>query len=57
MDAQDRASQAVLQCFLEAVGERVTPTTVSKATLAELCHALEDLVVSGDLAGTVIAGF
>ncbi len=47
----------VLRSFLEAVGDRVVPTTVSKPALIELCHALEDLVVEDDLPGTVIAGF
>jgi DICT domain-containing protein/CheY-like chemotaxis protein len=50
-------AQPVLRSFLEAVDDRVLPTTVSKSTLTELCHALEDLVVADDLAGTVIAGF
>ena len=57
MDEQGSGSQPVLRSFIEAVGERVVPTTVSKPTLTELCHALEDLVVTEDLAGTVIAGF
>jgi DICT domain-containing protein len=57
LDEQDRGSQPVLRSFLEAVGDRVTPATVSKPTLTELCHALEDLIVAEDLAGTVIAGF
>lgn len=57
MDEQGNGSQPVLRSFIEAVGERVAPTTVSKPTLTELCHALEDLVVTEDLAGTVIAGF
>jgi DICT domain-containing protein len=50
-------AQPVLRSFLEAVDDRVLPTTVSKPTLTELCHALEDLLVADDLAGTVIAGF
>ncbi len=57
MDEQGREAQPVLRSFLEAVGDRVTPTAVSKPTLTELCHALEDLVITEDLAGTVIAGF
>ena len=57
MDEQGSGTQPVLRSFLEAVGNRVTPSTVSKPTLTELCHALEDLVVTEDLAGTVIAGF
>jgi len=57
LDEQGSGSQPVLRSFIEAVGERVVPTTVSKPTLTELCHALEDLVVTEDLAGTVIAGF
>lgn len=57
MDEQGSGTQPVLRSFIEAVGERVAPTTVSKPTLTELCHALEDLVVTEDLAGTVIAGF
>ncbi|MFO7961710.1 MAG: DICT sensory domain-containing protein [Nitriliruptoraceae bacterium] len=50
-------ARPVLRSFLEAVGDRAVPTTVSKPALIELSHALEDLVVDGDLAGTVIAGF
>ena len=62
MDEHDRGAalgngQPVLRSFLEAVDDRVLPTTVSKPALIELCHALEDLVVTDDLAGTVIAGF
>ncbi len=57
MDEQGSGTQPVLRSFIEAVGDRVTPTTVSKPTLTELRHALEDLVVTEDLAGTVIAGF
>jgi len=57
LDEQGSATQPVLRSFLEAVGGRVAPTTVSKPTLTQLCHALEDLVVTEDLAGTVIAGF
>ena len=59
--ARDRADgagrPAVLRSFLEAVDDRVRPTAVSKPALIELCHALEDLVLEEDLAGTVIAGF
>lgn len=50
-------ARPMLRSFLEAVGDRVVPTTVSKPALIELSHALEDLVIDGDLAGTVIAGF
>lgn len=62
MEEHDRATepddaQPVLRSFLEAVDDRVLPTTVSKPALIELSHALEDLVVTDDLAGTVIAGF
>jgi DICT domain-containing protein/CheY-like chemotaxis protein len=57
LDEQGSGTQPVLRSFLEVVGNRVVPTTVSKPTLTELCHALEDLVVTEDLAGTVIAGF
>ena len=63
MDEQGGQSAAtddarpVLRSFLEAVGDRVAPTTMSKPALIELSHTLEDLVVDDDLAGTVIAGF
>ena len=57
MDEQGSGTQPVLRSFLEAVGDRVVPTTVSKPTLTELCHALEELVVTEDLGGTLIAGF
>ncbi len=62
MDEQDRGAatadaQPVLRSFLEAVDDRVLPTTVSKPALIHLCHALEDLILADDLAGTVITGF
>jgi len=51
------APRPLLLRFLEVVEDRVTPTTLSKRTLTELCHLLEDRILAEDLAGTVIAGF
>ncbi len=52
-----RSARPVLVRFLEAVDDRVAPTTLSKPTLTELCHTLEDQVLAEDLAGTVVTGF
>lgn len=47
----------MLRSILEAVADRVVPATLSKATLTELCHTLEDQLLHEDLEGTVVAGF
>jgi len=49
--------QPVLRSVLEAAADRVVPTTLTKATLTELCHTLEDQLLHEELAGVVIAGF
>ncbi len=47
----------LFRSFLEVAGDRVVPTTLSKATLTDLSHALEELVLSDDAPGTVLTGF
>jgi DICT domain-containing protein/CheY-like chemotaxis protein len=47
----------ILQDLLDAVGDRAVPTTVPKATLIELCHTLEELVLDEGLHGAIAAGF
>lgn len=47
----------VFRSFLEAAGDRVTPSTLSKATLTDLSHTLEDLVLLDNVPGTVLTGF
>ncbi|MFP4311732.1 MAG: DICT sensory domain-containing protein [Nitriliruptoraceae bacterium] len=54
---QGAPGQPVLRSVLEAASERAVPTTLSKATLTELCHTLEDQVLHEDLAGVIVAGF
>lgn len=54
---QSGADQPVLRRVLEAASERAVPTTLTKATLTELCHTLEDQVLHEDLAGVVVSGF
>ncbi len=56
-ERQAGADQPVLRRMLEAAAERAEPTTLTKATLTELCHTLEDQVRHEDLAGVIIAGF
>lgn len=56
-NAHAGADQPVLRSVLEAAAERVVPTTLTKRTLTELCHALEDQLLHEDLAGVIIAGF
>lgn len=51
------ADQPVLRRVLEAASERAVPTTLTKATLTELCHTLEDQVLHEDLAGAIVSGF
>ena len=52
-----RSPRPLLLRFLEVVDDRVAPTTLSKRTLTDLCHTLEDQVLAEDLEATVIAGF
>ena len=47
----------VFRSFLEVAGDRITPSTLSKATLTDLSHTLEDLVLVDDAPGTVLTGF
>jgi signal transduction histidine kinase len=42
--------------FRELAGDRVRPTSLSEATLTDLRHALEDLVLEAP-AGTLVSGF
>ncbi len=46
----------VFRSFLAVAGARLTPTTLSKATLAELTQTLEDLIRVGDTRGAVLTG-
>ena len=46
----------VFRSFLAVAGSRLTPTTLSKATLTELTQTLEDLIRSGGTRGTVLTG-
>lgn len=47
----------VFRSFLEVAGQRISPSTLSKATLTDLSHTLEDLVLVDDAPGTVLTGF
>lgn len=47
----------LLPRLLEVVEDRVAPTTLSKRTLTDLCHTLEDQVLVEDLDATVVSGF
>lgn len=51
------ATPTVFRSFLEVAGNRITPSTLSKATLTDLSHTLEDLVLIDDVPGTVLTGF
>lgn len=51
------ATPTVFRSFLEVSGERIAPSTLSKATLTDLSHTLEDLVLVDDAPGTVLTGF
>ena len=55
--AADVATPTVFRSFLEVAGGRITPSTLSKATLTDLSHTLEDLVLIDDAPGTVLTGF
>ena len=46
----------VFRSFLAVAGARLTPTTLSKATLTELTQTLEDLIRAGGTRGVVLTG-
>ncbi len=43
--------------FRDVAGDRVQPVLLSKATLTELSHTLENIVLELELPGTVLTGF
>ncbi|MFW5933382.1 MAG: DICT sensory domain-containing protein [Actinomycetota bacterium] len=51
---QDTSTPGMFRSFLEISGDRVVPTTLSKATLDDLNHALEDLVRHEGGPGTLL---
>jgi signal transduction histidine kinase/CheY-like chemotaxis protein len=52
-----QATPTVFRSFLEVAGDRISPSTLSKATLTDLSRTLEDLVLVDDAPGTVLTGF